>query len=271
MSGPSSVLGSNGSPGAPNLVRPRFVTTRSSWSATLRKMLLGTAKPRPSTGAALRGSGVQASGMCPSPHISPLVESKPIQPAPGRVGLERGTGGRHHVDAEHAAVVKVRELWEARLEELYPGGLNTPPFLRGVGNVLDGMMQYFRETVLWNHLRWVSYPLTQAAGNTAILLVAGRPQWILPYWGHVRGARREMRFHKAISDLDSLNKKITTRVAVAADRDDPRAVAARPPPRQVAPGSHPELRRTRARPRPGAGGYGVDRSTGAAQIASTSG
>ena len=38
----------------------------------------------PSTGAALPGSGVQATGMCPSPAIRPEVGSSPIQPAPGR-------------------------------------------------------------------------------------------------------------------------------------------------------------------------------------------
>ena len=38
----------------------------------------------PVTGAALVGSGVHASGMCPSPASSPDVGSRPIQPAPGR-------------------------------------------------------------------------------------------------------------------------------------------------------------------------------------------
>ena len=38
----------------------------------------------PDTGAALIGSGVQASGMCPSPASSPDVGSRPIQPPPGR-------------------------------------------------------------------------------------------------------------------------------------------------------------------------------------------
>ena len=38
----------------------------------------------PSTGAALVGCGVQASGMWPSPASRPEVGSKPIQPAPGR-------------------------------------------------------------------------------------------------------------------------------------------------------------------------------------------
>ena len=38
----------------------------------------------PVTGAAEPGSGVQASGMCPSPARSPLVASRPTQPAPGR-------------------------------------------------------------------------------------------------------------------------------------------------------------------------------------------
>ena len=35
-------------------------------------------------GAALPTSGVQASGICPSPASSPEVGSKPTQPAPGR-------------------------------------------------------------------------------------------------------------------------------------------------------------------------------------------
>ena len=38
----------------------------------------------PSIGAALDGSGVQASGMWPSPVSRPEVGSRPIQPAPGR-------------------------------------------------------------------------------------------------------------------------------------------------------------------------------------------
>ncbi len=38
----------------------------------------------PLTGAAVDGSGVQATGMWPSPAISPEVGSRPIQPAPGR-------------------------------------------------------------------------------------------------------------------------------------------------------------------------------------------
>ncbi|MNN33072.1 hypothetical protein D3C81_1468100 [compost metagenome] len=38
----------------------------------------------PLTGEAPPGSGVQASGMCPSPASSPEVGSSPIQPAPGR-------------------------------------------------------------------------------------------------------------------------------------------------------------------------------------------
>ncbi len=38
----------------------------------------------PLTGAALDGSGVQASGIWPSPAIRPEVGSRPIQPAPGR-------------------------------------------------------------------------------------------------------------------------------------------------------------------------------------------
>ena len=38
----------------------------------------------PETGAALTGSGVHASGMCPSPASRPDVGSSPIQPAPGR-------------------------------------------------------------------------------------------------------------------------------------------------------------------------------------------
>jgi len=37
----------------------------------------------PTTGAALPGSAVQASGMWPSPASSPEVASRPIQPAPG--------------------------------------------------------------------------------------------------------------------------------------------------------------------------------------------
>jgi hypothetical protein len=38
----------------------------------------------PEIGAALLASGVQASGMCPSPASSPEVGSSPTQPAPGR-------------------------------------------------------------------------------------------------------------------------------------------------------------------------------------------
>ena len=38
----------------------------------------------PETGAAVRGSAVQASGMCPSPASSPEVGSRPTHPAPGR-------------------------------------------------------------------------------------------------------------------------------------------------------------------------------------------
>ena len=38
----------------------------------------------PSTGAALEGSGVQASGIWPSPAIKPEVGSSPTQPAPGK-------------------------------------------------------------------------------------------------------------------------------------------------------------------------------------------
>src|SRR6188474_2544484 len=37
----------------------------------------------PTTGAALAKSGVQASGICPSPANNPDVGSRPIQPAPG--------------------------------------------------------------------------------------------------------------------------------------------------------------------------------------------
>ena len=36
------------------------------------------------TGAAVLGSGVQATGMWPSPAARPEVGSRPIQPAPGR-------------------------------------------------------------------------------------------------------------------------------------------------------------------------------------------
>ena len=38
----------------------------------------------PVIGAAAPGSGVQASGMWPSPASRPEVGSRPIQPAPGR-------------------------------------------------------------------------------------------------------------------------------------------------------------------------------------------
>ena len=38
----------------------------------------------PLTGAAPEGSGVQATGMWPSPAIKPEVGSRPTQPAPGR-------------------------------------------------------------------------------------------------------------------------------------------------------------------------------------------
>ena len=38
----------------------------------------------PLIGAALEGSGVQATGMWPSPAIKPDVGSNPTQPAPGR-------------------------------------------------------------------------------------------------------------------------------------------------------------------------------------------
>ena len=36
------------------------------------------------------GSGVQASGICPSPANSPDVGSRPIQPAPGKIHLGPG-------------------------------------------------------------------------------------------------------------------------------------------------------------------------------------
>ena len=38
----------------------------------------------PLIGAAEEGSGVAASGICPSPAIRPEVASSPTQPAPGR-------------------------------------------------------------------------------------------------------------------------------------------------------------------------------------------
>jgi hypothetical protein len=38
----------------------------------------------PEIGAAVAGSAVHASGMCPSPASRPLVGSSPTQPAPGR-------------------------------------------------------------------------------------------------------------------------------------------------------------------------------------------
>ena len=45
---------------------------------------LRTSPTSPVTGAALAGSGVHASGRCPSPASRPEVGSRPIQPAPGR-------------------------------------------------------------------------------------------------------------------------------------------------------------------------------------------
>ncbi len=38
----------------------------------------------PLIGAALEGSGVHESGMCPSPANNPEVGSRPIHPAPGK-------------------------------------------------------------------------------------------------------------------------------------------------------------------------------------------
>lgn len=111
--------------------------------------------------------------------------------------------------AEHAAVAKVREEWQARLKELYPGGSKTPPFLVKASDFLDAMMQYFRETVLWNHLRWVSYPATQWLGNsTNMAVMAGRPGWVLPYWKNAIGAVRQARFDARIADIEALNTKI---------------------------------------------------------------
>ena len=53
----------------------------------------------PVMGAALAGSGVQLSGMCPSPASRPLVGSKPIQPAPGRYFAPSVQVGEIHLRA----------------------------------------------------------------------------------------------------------------------------------------------------------------------------
>ena len=51
----------------------------------------------PHTGAALSGSGVHATGICPSPASRPDVGSKPIQPAPGKYASAQACRSRESV------------------------------------------------------------------------------------------------------------------------------------------------------------------------------
>ena len=69
----SSMKGAVGRTSCPR--RPTRISNRTSSATT---------SVDPSIGAASRGRAVQASGMCPSPHMSPLVASRPTQPPPGR-------------------------------------------------------------------------------------------------------------------------------------------------------------------------------------------
>ena len=64
-----------------------LVTRGSSWIRVTRITCSNSAShasSAPLIGAADDGSGVAASGMCPSPANRPLVGSRPTQPAPGR-------------------------------------------------------------------------------------------------------------------------------------------------------------------------------------------
>lgn len=121
--------------------------------------------------------------------------------------LMNGKSRLYREDAEIEAIAQVRDQFEDHLAETFKG-VALPVPLRAAGSVLDGLMQYFRERVLFDWLGAVHYPLTQAVGNTAILLVNGRPHWIPKYLGNALGARREIRAQAGIKQIGKIDDQI---------------------------------------------------------------
>jgi hypothetical protein len=66
------------------VLRNKYTADTSRFEERVRGVFLDANVACPDTGEALAGSGVAASGRCPSAASRPLVGSRPIQPAPGR-------------------------------------------------------------------------------------------------------------------------------------------------------------------------------------------